>query len=235
MNNNNQLILHGVSIGIDMDNVTTNWNKAARMAVFNKFPSLKQPESAEQEIWDYHLNFHKKYQKEIAKLFFDPEPGFYYNMEPIPGAIEAIKWLKSLGADLAIVTSPIPINKEEYLVYYDGDKDKQAEAWLRIVGEKFMWMHKYLTDMELDFMPLHAKHKFKGKYLVDDYPDAAKGNETTWDQIYFNNNYGWLNNRPDLKPQKNWDNVIPYIVENVKAEKQKQILVSGHRDSVGGC
>ncbi len=231
MNDNNQLTLEGVSIGIDMDSVITNWPKAARIAVFNKFPFLKQPETSEQKIWEYDQNFEKKIQKEIAKLFFDPEPGFYYNMEPIPGAIERIMRFKELGADISIVTSPMPINNQEYLVYYDGDKNKQAEAWLRIVGEKFRWIHKHLPDIELDFMPLHAKHKFHGKYLIDDHPNAAKGNKTTWKQIYFNNNYDWLNNNPNCQPQANWNSLIDCML-NLESYEKTNLK---NRPAEGGC
>ncbi len=224
-------IFEGLSIGVDMDSVITNWPKATREKLFEKIPYIgKIPTVEEQKIWYFEQNFPEKFHEEIARIYFNPDPGFYYDMEPIRSAIEKLYELKELGVNLAIVTSPVPTGKQ-YLKHYNGNPALQIEAYLRVVKEKAMWLHKHAPDLEMDFMPIHAKDKFNGKYLIDDHPDAAKGKQVPWKQIYFNNNYGWLNGNKNCQPQANWNNMIETI------ERIEESRTTGSRSGFGseGC
>ncbi len=220
--------LKNINIGFDMDSVITDWPKKIREVMAKKFPELICPSTIDQKHWDFAQNFPKEYYHEISKIYLTPEPGFYYDMDPIPGAIETIMKLSKMGVQSSIVTSPMPIGKNSDLSYYQGSRKKQVKYWAQICEEKLLWLLDHAPDLEHTFLPLHNKNAYYGRYLVDDRPNAGKGFNHYWEQITFNNGYGWID--PETKNQANWDN--NNMIE-VIACLESPIAVNDSR--VGGC
>jgi 5'(3')-deoxyribonucleotidase len=80
------------------------------------------------------------------------EDGFFYNLDPIPGAVEAITKLMEKGKYIVFLTQPP--RKSDYAV-----KDKRK------------WIQKYFPKFDLqDVMFSHRKKFVMGNALVDDSP-----------------------------------------------------------------
>lgn len=79
-------------------------------------------------------------------------PGFWFNLKPICGAIETLKYLKSQGHILKVVTA-VPI-------------DSPAACY-----EKIQWVEKYLPFIGIDnFHATRDKASVRGDILFDDAP-----------------------------------------------------------------
>lgn len=208
--NENKKIFKGLDIGFDHDNVITDWQKAARIWMSEHLPNIPCPAPEDEKTWGFASNFPEELCYEIGKMYYTPEPGFYFNMEPLPGAVETLMKLSEMGASISIVTSVLPYGHEEDLQYYGGSRNKQSQYWKQVVSEKMDWFMKYAPDLEKNLIPLHKKSLYGGKYLIDDRPDAGHGAKKTWKQILFNNNYGWI--RPTDHPQTNWETMIKCLL-----------------------
>jgi 5'(3')-deoxyribonucleotidase len=80
------------------------------------------------------------------------KPGFFYDMEPMPKAVEALQKLMDDGYDIVIVTQP----------------PRRAEYAVR---DKRRWIKKYFPDFGLENMIFcHRKDMIMGDLLFDDKP-----------------------------------------------------------------
>ena len=115
-------------IHVDMDDVLCDY-KAAFINDYRKNPGIKYPQSIQ---------------------------GFYIGLEPLPGAIEGIKFLEE-HFELYIATRPSYMNPHCYT-------------------EKRLWIEKHLgldTCKNLAFTP--NKNLLIGEYLIDDMPWTGFG------------------------------------------------------------
>lgn len=217
-------------IGFDMDNVMTNWQKAAQDYMLTHLPYVPFVKKEDQKQWHFEQNYPEKFSVEIAKMYMNPESGFYLNMEPMPGAIKTLRKISKMGGIITIVSSPLPFGKEQDLSFYGNDPAKQVEVWARIVREKALWLARHAPEFVTCFMPHHHKESYGGEYLVDDRPNAAKGKKSSWKQIVFSDNYGWVTE--NMNPTANWDNMIEVlhslINKSLSPEKDNRTLDSGH-------
>jgi 5'-nucleotidase len=112
---------------IDLDGVLANFIKAARERILLK-PVVKYPQS---------------------------EFGFFFDLEPIEGGIDAVKKL-SEKYDVYILSRPSPLN-------------------LNCYTEKAAWVRKYLGyDMQEKLILSCDKSLIKGDYLIDDDTNAKQ-------------------------------------------------------------
>lgn len=132
-------------------------------------------------------------------------PGFFYDMEPLPGAVEHFSSLYSDGYDLAMVTQPP--RKSEYAV-----------------RDKIRWVKKHIPEYDLSNMFFcHRKNLVRGAVLFDDKPEHL----ISWKE---NNTKGltatidWLYNRhvnTDFRGSfdKGWEFFGKFIRNNVKRSR----------------
>lgn len=96
-------------------------------------------------------------------------PGFFLDLEPIPGALEAMREMNAMqDTEVFICTSP--------LRKYD-----------HCVGEKFRWVEKHLGPQFVERIILtRDKTVVSGDLLIDD-KDTIRGQEETpsWEHILF--------------------------------------------------
>lgn len=88
------------------------------------------------------------------KVLYDilDEPGFFYNMKPMPGAVTYFQKLLDEDYDLVIVTQP----------------PRRVDLAMR---DKRKWMAKYFPSFELSNMVFcHRKNLVDGALLFDDKP-----------------------------------------------------------------
>jgi 5'-nucleotidase len=112
-------------------------------------------------------------------------PGFFRNLEPTKGAIEAIKELVKLGYDVRICTSPL--SRYEHCVL-----------------EKFEWVEKHLgRQFTKRIILTKDKTMVRGDLLIDDKPEITGVFNPTWEHIVFDYPY---NKHIKGKRRLNWDN-----------------------------
>lgn len=119
-------------------------------------------------------------------------PGFFRNLEPTKGAIEAIKELVKLGHDVRICTSPL--SRYEHCVL-----------------EKFEWVEKHLgRQFTKRIILTKDKTMVRGDLLIDDKPEITGVFEPTWEHIVFDYPY---NKHIKEKRRLSWDNWEKIIKE----------------------
>lgn|SRR3989338_1555632 len=108
--------------------------------------------------------------------------GFYRNLKPIDGAVEALKELKG-HYDVFICTSP-------------------AKKYPNCVTEKYEWVDEHLGNEWTQRVILtRDKTLITGKYLIDDKPEIKGMAVPSWEQIF----YDWPYNRKLDKKRIRWN------------------------------
>lgn len=94
-------------------------------------------------------NAHAMTGEEVKKL-----PGAYLAMEPMPGALAAVRSLIGMGHEVWIATKP---------------PTGLAFAY----ADKVSWVLKYLPDLKRKIVITHDKSLLRGDILIDDRPHKA--------------------------------------------------------------
>ncbi len=189
-------------IGFDLDMVLTDFDPAIEVLFNEKFPDLKYQKAKDRPIWEISKNYPIEFREEISSIYLNPISGFYQNLKPKEGAIEAVKEIVDWGWDIAIVSTPINVN------HLDCPPNLQKiypYVWTRIVTEKAFWVEKHLGFLP-SFIPIKDKTKFAGDFLIDDNPNVGIGKNRipTWQHLLFDEDY--LFNRDSMAIKINWSN-----------------------------
>ena len=111
-------------------------------------------------------------------------PGFFRDLLPIPGAIDAVKALLELGHDVRICTSPL--NQYRYCL-----------------PEKYEWVERHLgSDFVHRMIVTKDKTVVYGDVLVDDKPGIVGTRPPDWRHVVFDQPY----NRQTGGPRMTWEN-----------------------------
>jgi 5'-nucleotidase len=120
-------------------------------------------------------------EEEIKATYAQVRRGFCRNLDPIPGAIEAIQRL-NLIADIYVVTSPL----------------SALDTWAH---EREAWIKERLGFSNKRIISTSAKHLVHGDFLVDDRAEnceswnmARTGTAVIWESPW-NVNYPWHGHR----------------------------------------
>uniref|UniRef100_F7A8Z1 Jupiter microtubule associated homolog 1 n=1 Tax=Equus caballus TaxID=9796 RepID=F7A8Z1_HORSE len=128
-----------------------------------RFRSRLGLDGLETEAWTEHCIF----QEKVVSVF--EAPGFFLDLEPIPGALEAMREMNDMqDTEVFICTSPP--EKYDYSVY-----------------EKYCWVEKHLGPQFVERIILtRDKTVILGDLLIDD-KDTIQGQEETpsWEHILF--------------------------------------------------
>lgn len=103
------------------------------------------------DVEDYDLGKICKNTKVLYDIL--NEPGFFFDMEPMPHAVEAVNELIDEGYEVIVVTQP----------------PRSASVAVR---DKRRWIKKYFPDFDLQNMVFcHKKYLIGGDLIFDDKPD----------------------------------------------------------------
>lgn len=134
-----------MQVFIDMDGVLADFDKA-KLEYQKKNPFLEYPQAT---------------------------PGFFYHLEPVPGSLEAVKYIESCGHEVLFLTAP---------------STKNPHCWT----EKADWIELHFGFDYLSKLIITERKELlwaPGRVLVDDYIEG-KGQEH-WNQegslIHFKN------------------------------------------------
>lgn len=153
-----------LTILVDMDGVIANFNKAV-LDVWNK-------ENPERQLTIPNKFYWEEAYPDIPEAEFDKifsKPGFYRDLEPIEGALEAINQMFDCGLEVFICTAPY-----------------RAISW----SEKAEWVEFHLGKEWLRRLIMTKdKTLIFGTYLIDDKPEIKGLFTPMWEQVVFDAPY----------------------------------------------
>lgn len=134
---------------IDQDQVLCDW-KGRVVQYWNEDTGENLDQDRDCKHWDtaQDLGYEKGGGHFIRSVMRHPD--FYTNLEPLPGAIEGLAFLRDQGHELRIVSS---VPKQAAIAYHG----------------KLEWLRKHVPWFDLDhFYAVKHKHEVKGDVLIDD-------------------------------------------------------------------
>jgi 5'-nucleotidase len=128
---------------------------------------------------------------QVAKL--SDRKGFYQNLKPIPGGVEALLEMRGLGYEVFICTTPKKF-------YHNQDCVYEKHAWvMKHLGKE--WTERIILTRD--------KTLVQGVVLIDDKPEIVGAITPVWTHVYYDQPY---NRRDTKKPRINdwmlWKEVL---------------------------
>ncbi|XP_045692477.1 5'(3')-deoxyribonucleotidase, cytosolic type [Phyllostomus hastatus] len=159
-----------VRVLVDMDGVLADFEAGLLRAFCRRFPGEPHVPLAERRGFfarEQYRALRPDLADKVASVY--EAPGFFLDLEPIPGAVEAMQQMNALkDTEVFICTSP--------LLKFD-----------HCVGEKYRWVEKHLGPQFVErIIMTRDKTVVLGDLLIDD-KDTIQGREETpsWEHILF--------------------------------------------------
>lgn len=144
-----------LSILVDLDGVLADFEQRR----FDILTSRGQPAVPPSEVFDFYATrsyterFGSEYAHEARRVTV--EPGFFVNMDPVPGGIEGVNKLVQMGHDVRICSKPL-------------------EEHPQCTEEKLAWVLKHLGRWWADRAIIaKKKSEYAADVLIDDRPDLV--------------------------------------------------------------
>lgn len=154
---------------IDQDGVLANYEKHALDLFHLAHPEVPRLPAEKLVLFNTEDNYPEQYRKEIDQIAL--RPNFYRELEPFPGAIEAIRYMLDHGHDVRICTAP----------------KRQA---MPCIGEKYEWVLRHLgQDMLERMIGTRDKTLVRGDILIDDKPRIKGICKPEWEHILYDRIY----------------------------------------------
>lgn len=154
-------------IGVDLDNTLVAWEDAYlrdALAFDQDFPS---DEFRQRSTYDLDTATSSAF----TRLMVMRRPNFYSEMDPIPGALEALVAMVAAGREVQLISQPDIDNPTCH-----SDKN----AWVaRHFGPE--WCSRLVLT--------HDKTLWRGDVLIDDKPHVTGLKRPTWDHVYYTQRY----------------------------------------------
>lgn len=134
---------------------------------------------------------------DVCKMY---EPGFFLGLQPIDGALVAVRQLIRLGYDVQILSQPVAESAHSY-------------------SEKAQWIGLHFPELIGKINLTQEKGNFKGDFLIDDnavkWKDKFEANGGKF--IHFQYNKG---DRTSLSNREVWERIVNFFTEESKNGKQ---------------
>jgi 5'-nucleotidase len=123
-------------------------------------------------------------------------PGLFRNLEPIPGAVEAIRAMDGAGFNVFLCTTPYPTNAT-----CASEKYASVEA---LLGPA--WIHRTILTYD--------KTLVRGAVLIDDKPLIAGSAEPSWRHLLFDQPYNrYVTQAPRLTGWDRWEDAVMPLLD----------------------
>lgn len=160
--------LNGLSILVDMDGVLCDWDQRFRAGTAH-IAHLLPADYYTRPSFDLFADLSDEVAAEVLAAM--NEPGFYAELQPIDGAVEALHTMIDLGIHVAIVTSP-------WLTNPTCAQDKVE--WLnREAGAG--WGERIVITKD--------KTLVRGSILIDDKPSVKGQLAPDWEHVFYTQRY----------------------------------------------
>jgi 5'-nucleotidase len=154
---------------VDQDGVLADWGKTWDKTLALYGASYAIPRHANQRSFDLKTGLNSDDKAMVNRVM--ETPGFYADLEPIPGAVKALKEMLADGHDIAIVTSP----------YYSNPT---------CIADKIEWVRRNLGQSWVSRIILAAdKTRVSGDVLIDDKPAITGARIPDWEHVLFDQPY----------------------------------------------
>ena len=146
-------------IGLDMDGTIVDFTTASFKKVEELYGIKMTKEDAykpktAQLVWERMTNDQRAKYKDHRELYGEIcADGFFLDLQPFPGAIEAVKKIADAGWEIVFITKVL--------------------NWERSAPEKALWLKKWLPDVDYHTImvdSVHAKKAVNVHMVVDDDP-----------------------------------------------------------------
>jgi 5'-nucleotidase len=154
-------------------------------------------------VVDIKGQIHEHVKPEVGTKIYDyiKEPGFFDDLEPIPGAIKTLTALVMEGHNVFLATA-------------HADNPQCASAKIR-------WAQEHLGFSRKQVILIHAKHLLRGDVFIDDTSKKIKAYKEAWpDSSVLTIAYPYNENVVGIadlrakdwsKPELAWDAMAQYI------------------------
>lgn len=130
-----------------------------------------------------------RYRRDILNIYC--HEGFYLDLAPIPGAIQALHQMIELGHDVRICTRPEPRNP-----WCESEKRAWVRTWL---GPEFEKRVIFSSD----------KTHVYGHILIEDCPNPRGSRKPTWQHVIFDRPYNRsVRSLPRIVNWENWEEIL---------------------------
>lgn len=173
----------------DMDGPITQFEKRMHDELMQRIPAEDVIPLEQRSTFRLRGQYSQKYHDLIEDIMC--MPGFYYEMEAVPGSLCAMSEQLAAGFHVSILTSPLI--KSHYCAQ-----------------EKFEWVRDHLGDSWCERLHItHDKTHVHGDILIDDKPDITGHGPAAWRQVIFDMPFNrHLDRMPRLTDPSKWRGVI---------------------------
>ncbi|WP_427019376.1 5' nucleotidase, NT5C type (plasmid) [Pseudarthrobacter sp. P1] len=178
---------------VDMDGVFVNWGQGLNDRLLARDPRYPIVPVGQQLDYD-HLCGPGGDRTVLAEVM-DSE-GLYLNLEPLPGAVDAILAMEEAGLDVFFCSTPFPTNPT-----CASEKLASIERHLGL-----RWVSRTILT--------HDKTLVRGDVLIDDHPGIIGAMKPAWRQLVFDQSYNRnLVDAPRMTGWKHWEKAIFPMLE----------------------
>jgi 5'-nucleotidase len=179
---------------VDMDGTICHFTRELLKRAHEK---LGAPLLREEDCTHFHTEheFEEHLRAAVAKLSDDHD--FFESLEPIEGAIEALKEMEESGLRVFICTAP-----------------KKFYHNPHCAGNKHRWIMNHLGERWTERVILSRdKTLVHGAVLIDDKPDIEGVAKPSWKHVYFDQPYNRGDmSRPRITSWKKWkEELVPLL------------------------
>jgi len=173
---------------VDMDGVVANFEKGVLDTYRNRHPDKSFVPLEQRTSFYVKEQYPNELQPLVEEIYL--AKGFYLNLPPIEGSLEALSELASRGDEIYICTSPLLSNPF-------------------CVQEKYDWVINHLgKDWTKRMIVSKDKTIVSGDFLIDDKPDVKGVQQPTWEQILYSQPYNAQVNSKRRMTWRNWKSII---------------------------
>ncbi len=168
---------------VDMDDVLADFDAEFLKRWRERHPEKMYVPLEERKTFYVKESYPKDLQPLVSEIYL--EPGFFREMMPVDGGVEAVKTMQQMGLEIFICTSPL-------------------NTYKNCVLEKYEWVEQHFGSGWVDSIILtRDKTLVKGDILIDDKP-VITGAESVpmWEHILYDRPY----NRNIVQKRLTWQN-----------------------------
>lgn len=181
-----------LTILVDMDGVLCKWQEMYDNLLRTHYPHIPVFPFEKVTRFKTQSFYAEEHRAEIAEMM--DRPGFYRDLEPMEGSVEALKAMRAAGINVFLCTAPYVTNKT-------------------CASEKMEWVEKHLGADWLNRTIITSdKTLVRGTILIDDKPNIKGAMKPMWKHIVFDAPYN-RGIEPRINQWNEWIHVLAKVLE----------------------
>lgn len=181
------------TILVDQDGVLADWQEQYNRLLALQHPNIPVIPTEEISVFKAQSLYAPEHQSAISSMM--NTPGFYRDLAPIEGAVNALNEMLDMGFNVFLCTAPF-ISHET------------------CASEKMQWVKEHLGNKWLNRIVITSdKTLVRGDLLIDDKPDITGSMTPIWKHIVFDAPY---NRHMETRIDKwaDWQNTVFRMLQN---------------------